>query len=145
DALAVGRPFGAATEVPMLRNTPKPRAVGMDEIDVHELEPLPTVFRGGKAAVAVRRESDPAAIWRPRWPEIAAPPGSQRSRFAGGEVQDPKIRKTLGPRRNKDDLPAIGRECGLIVVGWIGGQPFDVAAVGMHAEEIGGSGPLRRK
>ncbi len=97
----------------MLRNTPEPRAVGVNEIDVDELEPLPTAFRSGKVAVAVRREGDPLAIGRPRRPEIATPPCGQRPRFTGGEVQDPKIRKTLGPRRDKDDLPAIGRVCGL--------------------------------
>ena len=145
DALAVSRPSGTAAEVPVLRNTPKPRAVGVNEIDVDQLEPLPTAFRGGKAAVAVRREGDPAAIGRPRRPEIATPPCGQRPRFAGGEVQDPKIRKTRGPRRYKCDLPPIGRECGLIVVGRIGGQAFDIAAVGTHAEEIGGAFPFRRK
>ena len=117
----------------------------MNEIDADELEPLPSAFGGGKAAVAVRREGDPLAIGRPRRPEIATPSCGQRPRLAGGEVQDPKIRKTLSPRRDKGNLAAIGRECGLIVVGRIGGQPFDVAAVGMHTEEIGGSAPLRRK
>ena len=145
DALAVSRPSGVAAEVSVLRNTLEPRAVGVNEIDVDELEPLPSAFGGGKAAVAVRREGDPLAIGRPRRPEIATPSCGQRPRLAGGEVQDPKIRKTLGPRRDKGDLAAIGRECGLIVVGRIGGQPFDIAAVGMHAEEIGGSAPLRRK
>jgi len=115
----------------------------VNDVNVDELEPLPTAFRRRKTAVAVRREGDPAAVRRPRRPEITTSPCGQRPLLTSCEVQDPEIRKTLGPRRDEDNLSTIGRECGLIVVGRAGGQPFDVAAVRMHAKEIGGAGPLR--
>ena len=60
-ALAIAGPFGAAAEASVLRDAFETGAVGMDEIDVHQMEAFPSTFGGRKVAVAIaiRGESDP--------------------------------------------------------------------------------------
>ncbi len=111
-------------------------AVGMNDIKVDQLEVFPAAPGHGQIAAAIGGESDPFSIGRPGRPKVAAGTRGEWAGFAGGDIQNPEVGGAAGSRGYEDDLLAVGRESGLIVEGWIVGETFQAAAVGMNSKKI---------
>ena len=78
------------------------------------------------------------AIRRPGGTEVAARMiRRQIPQFPRVHIQNPDVGLSAAAR-NKGQEPAVGREGGLIIEGWIVGQAFQAGAVLMHAIDIGG-------
>lgn len=114
----------------------------MREIDVNQLQPLPTTLGGGKVAVAIGGKGDPLAIGRPGGPEVAADTGGKWRGFMCRDVKNPEIGPARGTRRDEDDLAAVRGESGPIVERRVIGEAFQTRAVRMNAVEISRTGTL---
>jgi hypothetical protein len=66
-------------------------AIGVDEVDVGELEDLPAALGVGQVAAAIGGEGDPLAVGRPGGTEVAAVAGGERRGFARGDVERPEV------------------------------------------------------
>src|ERR1019366_9458296 len=142
NALAVGCPLGADAESAMLGDTLEAAAVGVDQIHVNHVQALPAALGGAKVAVAVGREANPFSIRRPGGAEVAAVSGGERGGLAAGDVEEPDVGFAGGACGYEDELLAVWREGGLIVVGGVVGEAIEAGAVGMDAVEIGRASAL---
>ena len=135
--------FGLPQKLPWVGDALQPRAVGVHEIDVRELQVLPAAAAHRHRAAAIGGERDPFAVGRPRRPEVAAGPRRQRLRLLRLQIHRPQIGRAAVASRDEHELFAVGRERGLIVVGGTIGQALEAGAVGFDAKEIGGSFAVR--
>src|ERR1039458_7177206 len=142
NTLAVGRPLGTAAESAMLGDTLETAAVGVDQIHVNHVQALPAALGGAKIAIAVRGEGNPFSVGRPGGTEIAAVSGGEWDGLAAGDIEDKDVGFAGGACGYEDDLLAVWRECGLIVVGGVVGEAIEAGAIGMDAVEIGRAGAL---
>src|SRR4029077_16853012 len=69
---AVGGPLRAAAETAVLADLPQARAVGMNDVEVDELEMFPPPVAKGHVARSIGRKRNPSSVRRPRRPEVAA-------------------------------------------------------------------------
>src|SRR5665213_745727 len=129
NALAVRRPLRAAAESAMLGDTLEAAAVGVDQIHVNHVEALPTALGGAKVAVAVGGEGDTFSVGRPGGAEVAAVSGGERGGLAAGDVEEPDVGFAGGARGYEDDLLAVWREGGLVVVCRVLGEAIEAGAI----------------
>jgi hypothetical protein len=113
------------------------------QINVRELEVLPAAAAHRHRAAAIGGERDPLAVGRPGRPEIAARPRGQRLPFSRLQIHRPQIGGPTVASGDEDQLLAVGRKRGLVVVGGTVGQALEAGSVGSDPKEIGGAFAVR--
>ena len=86
-APAVGGPLRAAAEAAVRREPLQARPVGMDDVEVGEVQMFPAAVRERQVARAIRRERNPLSVGRPRRTEVSA--RARRQRLRASASADP--------------------------------------------------------
>lgn len=120
----------------MFSETFQAAPVGMDKVDVDQMQAFPSAFRCRQIALSVRGKRDPLAVGRPGRAEVAAVAGSQWPGLARCQIENPEIGGSRGPRSNKHDPFTIGRAGGLIVIRGILRQPMELSTVRVNAIQV---------
>src|SRR4029077_1765631 len=140
DALAVARPLGTAAKISVLGNPLQARPVRPDDVNVDNVQALPSPFRWWKSAVAIRREGDPLAVGRPSGPEIPSMARCQRLCLVRGRVEDPKISGSRGALSDEQNFFTVGGKGGWVVIRGIVRQAIETRSARVNAIQIGRAG-----
>src|ERR1017187_3894886 len=142
DTAAVAGPFWAATEISPRCELPQPGAVGTHDIDIRQLQPLPSSVSEWHRIVAAGGEGNPLPVRRPRRTKVAAPPRCELFGAQRGEIHRPKVRRPPS-RADEHELLTVGRECRLIVVSGILGELCETGAIRFYAIKLRRAVPFR--
>ena len=136
-APAVSRPLRAAAKAAVLGDSLQPGPVGMDDVEIDEVQMFPAPVGERQVARSIGRERNPLPVGRPRRPEVSS--GPRRQRLAACASADPCVHRSAVPSARvvtKTSCLSVRRERGLIVVRRAVGEAFQAAAVRLDAIQI---------
>ena len=108
DATAISGPLRASTKALPIGEPLQSGTVRMRDIKLDELKSLPSAVSERHRASAIGRKRDPPSIGRPGRPEVAAGSGRQRLRPTRRQIHRPEISRSIGSRRDENQLLAVG-------------------------------------
>ena len=120
----------------MLGDPLQARTVRTNDVNVDDVQVLPSAVRERHRAGAIRREGHPLPVRRPRRTKVARRARGERLGSVRLQIHRPQVRRAAGAGRYEHELLAVWRERRLIVVRRIVREPLEAAAVRTGAVQI---------